>query len=35
MYGFADIVKRISNTPQSKFRLGRITKQFTAMAIWI
>jgi CubicO group peptidase (beta-lactamase class C family) len=32
-YGFADRYKKIPNTPQTKFRLGCITKQFTAMAI--
>jgi len=34
-YGFADREHKISNTPQTKFRLGSITKQFTAMAIII
>lgn len=34
-YGFADRERKISNTPQTKFRLGSITKQFTAMAIII
>jgi CubicO group peptidase (beta-lactamase class C family) len=34
-YGFADREQEISNTPQTKFRLGSITKQFTAMAIII
>lgn len=32
-YGFADREKKIPNTPQTKIRLGCITKQFTAMAI--
>ena len=32
-YGFADREKKIPNTPQTKFRLASITKQFTAMAI--
>jgi CubicO group peptidase (beta-lactamase class C family) len=32
-YGFADRAKEIPNTPQTKFRIGSITKQFTAMAI--
>jgi CubicO group peptidase (beta-lactamase class C family) len=32
-YGMADRDKQIPNTPQTKFRLGSITKQFTAMAI--
>ena len=34
-YGFADHEQKILNTPQTKFRLGSITKQFTAMAIII
>ena len=32
-YGMADREKNIANTPQTKFYLGSITKQFTAMAI--
>jgi CubicO group peptidase (beta-lactamase class C family) len=32
-YGFADYEKKIPNTPQTKFRIASITKQFTAMAI--
>src|SRR5512140_3702280 len=32
-YGFADREKKIPNTPQTKFRLASITKQFTAMAV--
>lgn len=32
-YGMANIDLEIPNTPQTKFRLGSITKQFTAMAI--
>ena len=32
-YGFADREKQIPNTPQTKFRIASITKQFTAMAI--
>jgi len=32
-YGFADREKEIPNTPQTKFRIASITKQFTAMAI--
>ena len=34
-YGWADRDNRIPNTPQTKYRLGSITKQFTAMAILI
>jgi CubicO group peptidase (beta-lactamase class C family) len=34
-YGFADREQKSPNTPQTKFRLGSITKQFTAMAIII
>jgi len=33
--GFADVEHRIPNTPGTKFRLGSITKQFTAMVIMI
>jgi len=32
-YGFADRIGKIPNTPQTKFRIASITKQFTAMAI--
>ena len=32
-YGMADIEHDVPNTPQTKFRLGSITKQFTSMAI--
>ena len=32
-YGMANIEHQIPNTPQTKFRLGSITKQFTATAI--
>jgi CubicO group peptidase (beta-lactamase class C family) len=32
-YGFADREAGIPNTPQTKFRIGSITKQFTAIAI--
>ncbi len=32
-YGMANYAYNIPNTPQTKFRLGSITKQFTAMAI--
>ncbi len=34
-YGFADYAQHIPNTAQTKFRIGSITKQFTAMAILI
>lgn len=34
-YGLADRAQGIPNTPQTRFRLGSITKQFTAMAILI
>jgi len=32
-YGYADIQKQLPNTPQTKFRIASITKQFTAGAI--
>jgi D-alanyl-D-alanine carboxypeptidase len=32
-YGFANLEWDIPNTPDTKFRIGSITKQFTAMAI--
>lgn len=32
-YGFANIEWQIPNTPQTKFRVGSITKQFTSMLI--
>ena len=32
-YGLANLEHDVPNTPQTKFRLGSITKQFTAMAI--
>lgn len=32
-YGFANLEWRVPNTPDTKFRLGSITKQFTAMVI--
>ncbi|HEY3474536.1 MAG TPA: serine hydrolase domain-containing protein [Anaerolineales bacterium] len=34
-YGWADRENQITNTPQTKYRLGSITKQFTAMAVLI
>jgi CubicO group peptidase (beta-lactamase class C family) len=34
-YGLADAEHNVPNTPETKFRLGSITKQFTAMAILI
>ena len=34
-YGMANVELDVPNTPQTKFRLGSITKQFTAMAILI
>ena len=34
-YGLADRGRNIPNTPQTRFRLGSLTKQFTAMAILI
>ncbi len=34
-YGMANIELQVPNTPRTKFRLGSITKQFTAMAIMI
>ncbi len=32
-YGMADYELDVANTPQTKFRLGSVTKQFTAMAV--
>jgi CubicO group peptidase (beta-lactamase class C family) len=32
-YGLADVDRKISNTPETKFMIGSITKQFTAMLI--
>jgi CubicO group peptidase (beta-lactamase class C family) len=32
-YGMADYEKQIPNTPQTEFKIGSITKQFTAMSI--
>ena len=34
-YGLANAEHEVPNTPETKFRLGSITKQFTAMAILI
>jgi CubicO group peptidase (beta-lactamase class C family) len=34
-YGLANAEHQVANTPQTKFRLGSITKQFTSMAIMI
>ena len=34
-YGQADLEHEVPNAPHTKFRLGSITKQFTAMAILI
>lgn len=34
-YGLADRERAIANTPQTRFRIGSLTKQFTAMAILI
>ena len=34
-YGMADAARNIPNTPQTRFRLASVTKQFTAMAIMI
>jgi CubicO group peptidase (beta-lactamase class C family) len=34
-YGLANAEHQVANTPETKFRLGSITKQFTAMAILI
>src|SRR5579863_6965000 len=34
-YGLADKDTHIANTPQTRFRIGSITKQFTAMGILI
>ena len=34
-YGFANLEHDVPNTPETKFRIGSITKQFTAMAILI
>jgi CubicO group peptidase (beta-lactamase class C family) len=34
-YGLADRERNIPNTPDTRFRLGSVTKQFTAMAVMI
>jgi CubicO group peptidase (beta-lactamase class C family) len=34
-YGSADLERKIANTPATKFRIGSVTKQFTAAAILI
>lgn len=34
-YGFANLELRVPNAPEAKFRIGSVTKQFTAMAIMI
>ena len=34
-FGFANLEHRVPNTTKTKFRLGSLTKQFTAMAIMI
>lgn len=34
-YGMADIEKQVPNTPVTRFHLGSVTKQFTAMAVLI
>jgi len=34
-YGLADVEHGVANTPQTRFRIGSITKQFTAMGIMI
>lgn len=34
-YGFADLEWTITNSPQTKFRIGSVTKQFTAACILI
>ena len=34
-YGWANMEHHVPNTPKTKFRIGSITKQFTAMAILI
>lgn len=34
-YGFANVELEVPNTPQTKFRLGSITKQFTAASVML
>lgn len=34
-YGLADVENHVSNTPQTRFRIGSVTKQFTAVAVLI
>ena len=34
-YGLADAEHKVANTPQTRFRIGSMTKQFTAMGIMI
>ena len=34
-YGFANIELNVTNNPETKFRIGSVTKQFTAIAIMI
>jgi CubicO group peptidase (beta-lactamase class C family) len=34
-YGMADIGNRVPNTPHTRFHIGSVTKQFTAMAVLI
>ena len=34
-YGFADFEHKVANSPETRFRIGSMTKQFTSMAIMI